>query len=94
MWESPDAYQCLHETVFTVTCQKNNYDVFGLRKLYDQVESSVRNLKSLQMDTSGYGALLVPLLIEKLPFNTFATEVFSAIFPQDGRTFALCTPIP
>ena len=43
---------------------KNNNDVFGLRKLYDQVESSVRNLKSLQVDTSGYGALLVPLLIE------------------------------
>ena len=48
---------------------KNNNDVFGLRKIYDQVESSVRNLKSLQMDNSGYGALLVPLLIEKLPFN-------------------------
>ena len=48
---------------------KNNNDVFGLRKLYDQVESSVRNLKSLQVDTSGYGALLVPLLIEKRPFN-------------------------
>ena len=42
----------------------NNNDVFGLRNLYDQVESSVRNLKSLQVDTSGYGALLVPLLIE------------------------------
>ena len=52
-----------------LTVIKNNYDVFGLRKLYDQVESSVRNLKSLQMDTSGYGALLVSLLIEKLPFN-------------------------
>ena len=48
---------------------KNNNDVFGSRKMYDQVESSIRNLKSLQMDTSGYGALLVPLLIEKLPFN-------------------------
>ena len=42
---------------------------FGLRKLYDQVESLVRNSKSLQMDTSGYGALLVSLLIEKLPSN-------------------------
>ena len=48
---------------------KNYNDVFGLGKLYDQVESLIRNLKSLQMDTSGYGALLVPLLIEKLPFN-------------------------
>ena len=48
---------------------KNNNDVFGLRKLYDQVDSSVRNLKSLQMNTSGYGALLVPLLIEKRLFS-------------------------
>ena len=48
---------------------KNKNGVFGLRKLYDQVESSIRNLKSLQMDNSGYGTLLVPLLTEKLPFN-------------------------
>ena len=48
---------------------KNNNDVFGLRKLYDQVESSARNLKSLQMNTSGYGALLLPLLIEKRLFS-------------------------
>ena len=47
---------------------KNN-NFFGLRKLYDQVESLVRNSKSLQMDTSGYRALLVSLLIEKLPSN-------------------------
>ena len=48
---------------------KNNNDIIGLRQLYDQVESSVRNLKSLAVDTSGYGSLLVPLLIEKLPFS-------------------------
>ena len=48
---------------------KNNNGVFGLKKLYDQVKSSVRNLKSLHMDTSGSGVLLVPLLIGKLPFN-------------------------
>ena len=35
---------------------KSNNDAFGLRKLCDQVESSVRNLKSSQTDTSGYGA--------------------------------------
>ena len=48
---------------------KNNNDIIGLRQLYDQVESSVRNLKSLAVDTTGYGSLLVPLLIEKLPFS-------------------------
>ena len=30
----------------------------------------------------------------KLGINTFATEVFSAVFPQDGGTFAPWTPIP
>ena len=53
---------------------KSNNDAFRLRKLCDQVESSVRNLKSSQMDTSGYGALLVPLLIEKPPFNLRQTQ--------------------
>ena len=48
---------------------KNNNDVFGLRNLYDQVESSVRNLKCLQIDTSGYKTLLVSLLIENPPFH-------------------------
>ena len=48
---------------------KNNNDVFGLRNLYDQVESSVRNLKCLQIDISGYKTLLVSLLIEKPPFH-------------------------
>ena len=46
---------------------KNRQDVAGLRKLFDQVESSVRNLKSLKVETNSYGSLLVPLLNEKLP---------------------------
>ena len=54
VWESPDAHQCLYETFCTVNSHKNNNDVFGLRKLYDQAESSPRNLKSLQMDTEPY----------------------------------------
>ena len=46
---------------------KNRPDVAGLRKLFDQVESSLRNLKSLKVETNSYGSLLVPLLNEKLP---------------------------
>ena len=38
-----------------------------LRKLLDQVESSVRDLKALKIETNSYGQLLVPLLNEKLP---------------------------
>ena len=46
---------------------KTSNDVKGLRKMYDQIEISVRNLKSLDIDIATYGSLLVPLLNEKLP---------------------------
>ena len=42
-------------------------DVKGLRKILDQVECSVRNLRTLKVETSCYGSLLVPLVNEKLP---------------------------
>ena len=42
-------------------------DIKRWRFLCDSVETSVRNLKSLQVETSSYGSLLVPLLNEKLP---------------------------
>ena len=46
---------------------QNVNDVDGLRALYNQVEASVRNLKSLNVNTDSYGCLLVPLLNEKIP---------------------------
>ena len=46
---------------------QNTNDIKRLRFLCDSVETSVRNLKSLQVETSSYGSLLVPLLNEKLP---------------------------
>ena len=44
---------------------KNGNDIKG--NLYDQIESSVRNLQTLKVDTNSYGSLLVPLINEKLP---------------------------
>ena len=41
--------------------------VKGLRKLYEKVESSVRNLKTLDVDPRCYGTFLVPLINAKLP---------------------------
>ena len=46
---------------------KSVNDVKGLRKLYEKVESSIRNLKTLDVDPSSYGNLLVPLINAKLP---------------------------
>ena len=37
--------------------------------MYDQIEISVQNLKSLDTDITMYGSLLVPLLNEKLPLE-------------------------
>ena len=46
---------------------KSISDVKGLRKLYEKIEGSVRNLKTLNVDSSSYGNLLVPLINAKLP---------------------------
>ena len=48
---------------------RSSNDVSNLRKIYDEVEFSVRNLKLLKVETSSYGSLLVPLLNKKLPNN-------------------------
>ena len=50
----------------TIPPVKNDRDLRGLRKLYNEVETSVRNLRTLNVNTSTYGSLLVPLLNEKL----------------------------
>ena len=46
---------------------KNDNDIKRLRNLYDQIESSVRNLQTLKVDTNSYASLLMPLINEKLP---------------------------
>ena len=42
-------------------------NVHDLRKLYDKVESSIKNLNSLGISSETYGTFLVPLLTDKLP---------------------------
>ena len=50
----------------SVLSVKNQNDAAGLRKLFDQVESSVRNLRLLKVEKNSYGSLLASLLNEKL----------------------------
>ena len=45
---------------------QNSNDIKRLRFLCDSVETTGCNLKSLRVETSSYGSLLVPLLNEKL----------------------------
>ena len=42
-------------------------NVYDLRKLYDKVESSIRNLNSLGISSETKGTFLVPLLTDKWP---------------------------
>ena len=42
-------------------------DISGLRKLASDIENCVRNLRSMDVETSTYGSLLIPLLKERLP---------------------------
>lgn len=46
---------------------RNSSDLVALRKLHNDVENCVRNLRSLNVDTLAYGSLLIPILKEKLP---------------------------
>jgi len=46
---------------------RNKEDVKGLRKLYNDIENCIRNLKTLKLDVTGYGCVLIPILKAKLP---------------------------
>ena len=48
---------------------KHDQDASGLRNLYDQIDSNCHSLNSLGRDSEGYGALLAPVIMEKLPPN-------------------------
>ena len=54
-------------------------DVIRLRKLFNKVENSVQNLRSLGVDSNNYGKLLVPVLNSKLPsdMHTLSARKFS-----------------
>ena len=70
------------ETLVKINKVKNMDHVEALRKLYNDVENCVRNLKSLKIETSTYGNLLIPLLKEKIPdeLNMIISHKFSGSF--------------
>ena len=42
-------------------------DTKVLRILYDNIETYIRNLKSLNITTDAYGTMLIPCIMQKLP---------------------------
>ena len=59
-----DAYV---ESFIDLPAVKSMNQVKDLRSVYDQLETTVRNLRSLNVETQTYGYFLVPVLRQKLP---------------------------
>ena len=43
-------------------------DVRNLRLLYDKIVANVRALNSLGIESKHFGALLIPIVLQKLPY--------------------------
>ena len=57
------------ETLVKINKVKNMENLEALRKLYSDIENCIRNLKSLKIESSTYGYLLITLLKEKFQMN-------------------------
>ena len=55
------------ESLLKITKIRSRENIKELRMLYNHVENCIRNLKSLKLDTTGYGSLLIPILKDRLP---------------------------
>ena len=54
------------EALLGVTAVASEFDIKGLRKLHDVVESHIRGLHALGVLTGSYGSLLTSVLVSKL----------------------------
>ena len=55
------------ESLLKISKIRSRESTRELRLLYNHVENCIRNLKSLKLDTTGYGSLLIPILKDRLP---------------------------
>lgn len=53
--------------LLSIDSVKNSSNIKGLRKLYDEVETHIRSLQSLNVTAGSYGNLLCPIILQKLP---------------------------
>ena len=66
MCKFPSNHQCSYGIFGEITAVRDINNVTSLRKIYDRVESSIRNLKSVGINPNSYDSLLTTLLNEKL----------------------------
>lgn len=55
------------ESLLNIPSIISERDIKSLRKVYDDVESNVRSLKTLGVDFKQYGSLLIPMIVGKIP---------------------------
>eukprot|EP00794_Sanderia_malayensis_P001253 gene1253-biopygen482 len=56
-----------HDALLRITPLTSSKNIRDLRELYDKVVVHVRGLQSLDVPTSSYESLLVPVLLSKIP---------------------------
>ena len=64
---NPQVLISAHMETVKINNVKNMENLEALRQLYNDIENCIRNLKSLRIESSTYGYLLIPLLKEKIP---------------------------
>ena len=92
------------ETLVKISKVKNMENLEALRKLYNDIENCMRNLKSLKIESSTYGYLLIPLLKEKIPDelnmiisrkfsgNVWTLELMLKYFNEELQAKEICVP--
>lgn len=55
------------EKLLKITRVANANDTKQMRAVYDNIETNIRSLKNLAIESAQYGSLLVPVMLSKLP---------------------------
>ena len=55
------------EELLNLPAVSDIHKVSKIRQLYDSIETHIRSLRNLGIDSNSYGSLLVPLIVSKLP---------------------------
>ena len=55
------------DALLAVDSVSSQHNVKGLRRLYDQLETHIRGLQALGVESESYGSLLYSVLVKKLP---------------------------
>ena len=102
---NPQVLISAHMETVKIKKAKNMENLEALRKLYNDIENCIRNLKSFRIESSTYDYLLTPLLKEKIPdeLNVIISRKFSGnvwtlalmlkFFNEELQAKEICVPL-